>query len=98
MAFASAQLTLKGSHNGYGDYRYDTLDTAVTVDTSGYFNNDDDTINLAVGDTIEVIVWGTAVRSGTIADVENHIVVSVSAAGVVDISDPLNATSIADTD
>jgi protein involved in polysaccharide export with SLBB domain len=98
MAFASAQLTLKGSHNGYGDYRYDTTDTAVTVDTSGYFDNSDDTLNLAVGDTIEVIVWGTAVRSGTIADVENHIVVSVSAAGVVDISDPLNATSIGDTD
>jgi protein involved in polysaccharide export with SLBB domain len=98
MAYAKANMTLKGSHNGYGDYRYDTTDTAVTVDTSAYFNNSDDSLNLAVGDTIEVVVWGTAVRSGTIADVENHIVVSVSSAGVVDISDPLNATTIADTD
>jgi protein involved in polysaccharide export with SLBB domain len=98
MAYNSGDLTLKGSHNGYGDYRYDTTDTAVTVDTSGYFNNTDDVLNLAVGDMIEVVVWGTATRSGTIADVENHVVVSVSSAGLVDISDPLNATSIGDTD
>lgn len=98
MAYISGDLTLKGSHNGFGDYRYDTLDTAVTVDTSGYFDNSDDTLNLAVGDTIEIVVWGTAIRSGTIADVENVIVNTVSAAGVVDVTDPLNATTVADTD
>ena len=98
MAVAASGLTLKGSHNGFGDYRYDTLDTAVTVDSAGDFNNSDDNLNLAVGDMIEIVVWATAIRSGTIADVENHVVVSVSAAGVVDISDPLNATTLADTD
>jgi len=98
MAYSAANMTLKGSHNGFGDYRYDTTDTAVTVDSSGYFDNSDDMLILAVGDTLEIVVWATAVRSGTIADVENHIVVSVSAAGVVDISDPLNATTLADTD
>tara|TARA_R110000823_G_scaffold25325_6_gene74606 strand:- start:1209 stop:1505 length:297 start_codon:yes stop_codon:yes gene_type:complete len=98
MAYTSGNLTLKGSHNGFGDYRYDTMDTAVTVDSAAYFNNSDDDLNLAVGDMIEVVVWATAVRTGTIADVENHIVVSVSAAGVVDISDPLNATTLGDTD
>lgn len=98
MAYDIQGLSLRGSHNGFGDFRYDTLDTAVTVDSSGYFNNDDDTLNLAVGDMIEVVVWSSAIRSGTISDVENHIVVSVSAAGVVDISDPLNATTLADTD
>jgi hypothetical protein len=98
MAVDSAYLTLRGSHNGFGDYRYDTMDTAVTVDTAGYFNNSDETLNLAVGDTIDIVVWATAIRSGTIADVENHIVVSVSAAGIVDLSNPLNATTIADAD
>ena len=98
MAVDSAYLTLRGSHNGFGDYRYDTMDTAVTVDTAGYFNNSDETLNLAVGDTIDVVVWATAIRSGTITDVENHIVVSVSAAGIVDLSNPLNATSIGDSD
>jgi len=98
MAVDSAYLTLRGSHNGFGDYRYDTMDTAVTVDTAGYFNNSDETLNLAVGDTIDIVVWATAIRSGTIADVENHIVVSVSAAGIVDLSNPLNATTIGDAD
>jgi hypothetical protein len=97
MAYISGDLVLKGSHNGYGDYRYDTLDPAITVDSAAYFNNDDDTLNLAVGDTIEVVVWATAVRTGTIADVENFVVNDVTA-GVVDLSDPLNATTLADTD
>jgi len=75
-------------------YRYDTLDTLATVDGSGYFNNSDDDINLAVGDMIEVVVWTTAVRSGTVADVGRHIVVSVSAAGVVDLSDDLLSATV----
>jgi len=99
MTVDTAYLTLKGSHNGFGDYRYDTMDPAITVDSAGYFNNIDDGLNLAVGDTIEIVVWATAIRTGTIADVENHVVNAVAAAtGIVDLSDPLNATTIGDAD
>jgi hypothetical protein len=98
MAFVASDLVLTGSHNGYGSYRYDTLDASSAVDASGYMNNDDDDLNLAVGDIIDVIVWSTAIRSGTISDVAKHIVVSVSAAGVVDLSDDLLGATLADTD
>jgi len=98
MAYTAGNLTLKGSHNGYGEYRYDTTDAATAVDASGYFNNADDDLNLAVGDIIDVVVWTTAVRSGTISDVSQHIVVSVSAAGVVDLSNDLLSATVTDSD
>ena len=87
MAFNSAELALVSSVKGFGLYRYDTLDTHATVDTDGYFNNSDDSVNLAVGDLIDVVVWATAIRSGTISTYGRHIVLSVSGAGVVDTSD-----------
>lgn len=98
MAFDSSELTLIGSHNGYGLYRYDTTDGLTTVDGSGYMNNSDDDLNLAVGDIIEVVVWATAVRTGTISAVGRMIVVSVSAAGVVDLSNDLLGATLIDSD
>jgi hypothetical protein len=98
MAYTAGNLVLTGSHNGYGRYRYDTTDASTAVDASGYFDNSDDDLNLAVGDIIDVVVWATAVRTGTISDVAQHIVVSVSAAGVVDLSDDLLGATVADSD
>jgi hypothetical protein len=97
MAYSAGNLTLVGSHNGYGLYRYDTTDALTTVDGSGYFNNSDDTLNLAVGDIIEVVVWSTAVRTGTISDVGRIIVVSVSS-GTVDCSNDLLGATVIDSD
>ena len=97
MAVDAAQLTLISSVNGYGLYRYDTLDTHATVDTAEYFNNSDENINLAVGDLIDVIVWSTTIRTGTISTYGRHIVNSVSAAGVVDTSD-VTVGVVTDTD
>ena len=97
MAFDNKQLSLVSSVNGYGVYRYDTLDTHATVDSAGYFNNSDDNVNLAVGDLIDVIVWSTALRSGTISTYGRHIVLSVSAAGLVDTSD-VTVGVVTDTD
>lgn len=97
MAFDSRNLTLLAQGNGFGHYRYDTLDAHADVDTAGYFNNSDDAINLAVGDTIDVIVWGTAVRTGTISAFGRHIVNEVTAAGVVDVSD-VTVGVVTDTD
>ncbi len=86
MAADAKQLALISSLNGFRLYRYDTLDTHATVRADGYFNNDDDDLNLAVGDLIDVVVWATAIRSGTISTYGRHIVLAI-AAGVVDLSD-----------
>lgn len=85
MAFDPKQLTLMGYGNGYSLYRYDTLDAHAAVDTDGYMNNLDDTVQLRVGDLIEVIVWTTTIRTGTIATYGKHMVMAV-AAGLVDLS------------
>lgn len=89
MAFDADNLALVGSVNGFGLYRYDTTDALTTVDGDGYINNDDDTVNLAVGDILEVVVWSSAVRTGTISDVGRHIVMQVGSDGDVDLSDDL---------
>ncbi len=65
----------------------DTLDTHADIDTSGYFNNADDEINLAVGDIVDAVVWSTAIRTGTISTYGRHIVNDVTVAGVIDTSD-----------
>ncbi len=85
---------------GFSHYRYDSLDAGTLVDASGYFNNADDDLNLAVGDLIDCVDWTTAIGAGgTIALVTKHIVVSVSAAGVVDLSNNLTAaTAFSDSD
>lgn len=98
MAYVAGNLAHVGQANGFNRYRYDTTDASTAVDASGYFNNSDDTLNLAVGDLIDVVVWSTAVRTGTISDVALHIVVSVSAAGVVDTSDDLLGATVSDSD
>lgn len=94
MAFDSANLALVSSVNGFGLYRYDTTDALTTVDDNGYMNNIDDTVNLAVGDIVEVIVWATAVRTGTISDVGRHVVMQVnSSTGAIDLSTDLASYS-----
>jgi hypothetical protein len=97
MAFDADFLTVIGSGNGFHHYRYDTLDGNIVVDASGYFNNSDDNLNLAVGDLIDVFDWATAVRSGTLTDWGTHVVVSVGSSGVVDLSD-MSSGTITDSD
>ena len=86
MAFIPRDLSLMSHGNGFGFYRYDTLDTHATIDTDGYMNNDDDAIQLRVGDLIQVIVWTTTVRTGTIATYGMHMVMAVDASDLVDLS------------
>ena len=92
MAFDSSQLVKMADGNGFSHYRYDTLDSHADVDTSDYFNNDDDSLNLAVGDIIEVVVWATAVRTGTISDVARHVVMSITDGDANLSNDMLGAT------
>ena len=98
MAYTAGNLTLMSNGNGFSHYRYDTTDAVTVVDGAGYFNNTDDTLNLAVGDIIQIVVWGTAVRTGTISDFATVIVNEVTAAGVVDTTSELVAVTVADTD
>lgn len=98
MAYTSGNLALIASGNGFNQYRYDTTDAAADVDTAGYFNNADDGLNLVVGDVIDIVVWGTAVRTGTISDYDRVIVNEVTAAGVVDTTNILHAITVGDTD
>lgn len=100
MAFIATDLVLLGGGNGYNHYRYDTADTAATVDTVGYFNNSDDSVNLAVGDMVDVVVWTTSTGTAPIVDVTRHIVMAVGAvtAGDVNLSDDLLGATLVSGD
>jgi len=97
MTFEKSNLTLLSHGNGFGHYRYDSLDTHADIDTAGYFNNIEDEVNLAVGDVVDVVVWTSAVRSGTVSTYGRHIVNDVTGAGVVDTSD-VTVGVVTDTD
>ena len=97
MAFSTSNLALIQHVNGYNHYRYDTLDAHTAVDAATYFNNSDDDQNFAIGDIIWVIVWSTAIRTGTISTYGTHIVNAVSTAGVVDTSNVTTGT-VTDSD
>jgi len=84
MAYTAGNLALLNSVNGFGHYRYDSTDHPDTVEAAGYFNNSDDTLNLAVGDIIHAVQWST-VRTGTITSYKDFIVTNV-------ISNPGNAS------
>jgi hypothetical protein len=98
MAFSAANLSLLGYANGFGYYRYDTLDAISDVDANGYINNSDDSVKLRVGDIIDVVVWATAVRTGTVSDTGRVIVMQVGATGDVDLSNDLIAQAPATGD
>lgn len=86
MAYVAGNLGLFGFTNGFGHYRYDTTDPITTVDTAGYFNNEDDTLELRPGDLIHVISWNTTIRTGTISDVSLVVVTTVDSDRVVNVS------------
>jgi hypothetical protein len=96
MAFNAADLVLQNSANGYNYFRYDTMDTHSSIDLDGYFNNSDDDQILGVGDLIDVVVWATAIRTGTISTYGRHIVMVITA-GSVGVSD-VTAGDVTDND
>ena len=80
-------------------YRYDTLDGVLTVETAGYFNNLDDSLNLQKGDEIKVWSWATALVTGTLDRVGYYTVTNVIAddaaafAGNVNIAEILGGSA-----
>ncbi len=92
MAFSSSELALMAHGRNRKLWFYDTLDTAATVDTTGYFNSASDM--LGIGDIVMVMTVDNVDAIGAVTSAGWHIVLS-NASGVVDISD---ATVIAVTE
>lgn len=90
MAFSSVGFNPIGGQSKAGNapqmWSYTTTDSAATVDTSGYFNSMASL--LKAGD----IIYRVTTSSGAVSTAGWHVVMSVSAAGVVDTSDTTAAT------
>lgn len=90
MAFAQAGLNPIGGQSKAGAapqmWSYTTTDAAGTVDTSGYFN--------AVASLLRVgdLIWRVTTSGSSVSTAGWHVVMSISAAGVVDTSDTTAAT------
>ena len=95
MAYDATGLVPIGGHCKAGNasqlWAYKTTDTHATVDTSGYFNSA--TTLLKVGDVILVVVTS----GGNVSTAGWHVVMSNSAAGVVNVSD-VTALTVTNTD
>ena len=95
MAFSSTGFQPIGGQSKAGNapqvWSYTTTDAAATVDTSGYFNTVASLVK--VGD----IIWRVTTSSGSVSTAGQHVVMSVSAAGVVDVSDT-TALTVTNTD
>lgn len=104
MAFDIAYLNPVGGTSKRGKspqvFSYATLDTHATVDSSGYFNSATaygGAYNLLeLGDIIQVVVWGTAIGTGTISTYGTHIVNGKSA-GTIDVTN-VTAGTVTDSD
>lgn len=95
MAFNSTNFQPIGGQAKAGNapqmWSYTTTDSAATVDTSGYFNSVASL--LKVGD----LIYRVTTSSGAVSTAGQHVVLTISAAGVVDVADA-NALAVTNTD
>jgi len=89
MAYASKDLSVLAYANGFTLWHYTTIDLAIDVDTTGYFNGASDM--LRVGDIVVANVDTDGVPAS------GFYLVNANAAGVVDVAD-MTAVGAADTD
>ncbi|MBL4747323.1 MAG: hypothetical protein JKY17_00565 [Magnetovibrio sp.] len=89
MAYASKDLSVLAYANGFTLWHYSTIDLALVVDTTGYFNSAADM--LRIGDIIIANV-NTAVAPGG-----GMFLVNANLAGVVDVADMTRIGAV-DTD
>lgn len=103
MAYEAGMLqALVNAPPGRMLYRYDTNDDVDDVEAAGYFNNVDDSLNLQIGDRIDVFEWdGTPFASGQILTNALQMVVTnvidreaASSAGAVNCAEVFLATSL----
>jgi len=95
MAFNSTNFQPIGGQAKAGNapqmWSYTTTDAAATVDTSGYFNSVAGL--LKVGD----LIYRVTTSAGAVSTAGQHVVLTISAAGVVDVADA-NALAVTNTD
>lgn len=95
MAFSSVGFNPIGGQSKAGNapqiWSYTTTDTAATIDTSGYFNSVASL--LKVGD----LIYRVTTSSGAVSTAGLHVVMTISAAGVVDVADT-TAMTVTNTD
>lgn len=89
MAFQSKNLSVLAYANGFTLWHYTTEDTAVVVDTEGYFNAATDMVR--VGD----MVMANVDTDGTPAS--GFFLINGNTSGTVDVAD-MTAVGIANTD
>ncbi len=89
MAFNSKDLSVLAYANGFTLWHYTSVDPAIDVDTSGYFNDASDIVR--VGD----MILANTDTDGTPAS--GIFLINANAAGVVDAAD-MTAVGNADTD
>ena len=96
MAFDAAGLNAAGGQSKAGNapqmWTYTTTDSAATVDSSGYFNSIASI--LKVGD----LIYRVTTSSGSVSTAGFHVVMSISAAGVVDVADAQAVNTGTNTD
>lgn len=93
MAYDATKLRLIRDLGDVHYWHYLTADATGVVDSSGYF--DDASGQMNVGDIILRVTVDDADAPTSVSSAGHHIVLSISAAGVVDVSD---TTAIATTD
>jgi hypothetical protein len=108
VAFNNDLFTLDYEFGRFKNHRfsYETLDSVATMNTAGYFSAANQVYKrqIQVGDEILATVWTTAVPAGGHPEPTDivsaralMVVVSVSAAGVIDVSDG-DSRTLTDTD
>lgn len=95
MAFSATGFQPAGGQSKAGNspqmWTYTTTDAAADIDTSGYFNSVASL--LKVGD----LIYRVTTSSGSVSTAGLHVVMSISAAGVVNVSDA-TALTVTNTD
>ena len=94
MAFSYSEMVLMAHGNNHKLYHYMTTDTSATIDTSGYFNDFADQLDL--GDIIKAVTVDDVSNPTSVTGASEHVVVSNDGT-TVDVSDTLLG-SFADTD
>ncbi len=89
MAFQSKDLSVLAYANGFTLWHYTSIDTAITVDTTGYFNSAADMVR--VGDMVMANTDTDGAPSSGI------YLVNANALGIVDVAD-MTAIGAVDTD
>ena len=95
MALDKTRLWAKNSYGATTEWAYHTTDAHASVDTAGYFTDNDLLGVMRVGDIIDVVVFSSTAYT-TISTYGRHIV-NANSGTAIDVSD-VTAGTVTDTD